>query len=660
MGGNTGTEHRADLDRQARISLVLEQVTARRVLGESVTDSSIVEAYPDLLPELEDALHSLKLVEQVRRSVGGNAAAWAAGKELDRTAETDGHNAIPGYELRGEIHRGGQGVVYEAIQQSTRRTVAIKIPLHGPFASRSLRRRFEREIELVSALKHPNIIAIIDSGLTLDGRPYLVMDRVDGLPIDLYVRKDRLALDRVLALFASVCAAVNHAHQRGVIHRDLKPSNILIDAYGSPRILDFGLAKAADYATDVTVSLGGELIGSLPYMSPEQALSGADVPDVRSDIYSLGVLLYLLLTGRHPYVVTGSIHEVVRSIVETPPMSLRRAWSAEGGVRGRHARSGRCPLDGELQAIVLKALEKEPERRYQSLGELERDVRQYLAGEPVEAKRQSTAYLLRKGVVRHWRLLTVAAAVAIVAVGGLVMFATNRRLAKFNEALTSVDAPYAIAIFDESGRCTHVNETAVRMAQAPSREAMIRSGNFHHLSTPAFTQAAERAMATGHYQFVRVVGTTNTGAIGYYEARFLPVHVGGHRVLLLNVHDMSSCVVPSGVLFIDPGRMTVIGADAECASLLGYEETSLVGEPVGLIEWNGAPAGAAAGDGSLGRFVQDVASDGTGWTPMLSLVGAAGECIDLGANGYLVTLDDKPAVSVRLLPVSAGKPADMR
>ncbi|MFQ5434929.1 MAG: protein kinase, partial [Anaerolineae bacterium] len=179
---------------------------------------------------------------------------------------------IEGYEILRELHRGGQGIVYQAIQKTTPRKVAIKVLLEGPFASERAKRRFEREIELVAQLRHPNIIAVFHSGRTADGRQYCVMDYVRGIPLDQYVHDHKLTLEDALKLFSTVCDAVNYAHQKGVIHRDLKPSNILVDSAGVSKVLDFGLAKQLAGPADSVVSLTSQVVGTLPYMSPEQLL----------------------------------------------------------------------------------------------------------------------------------------------------------------------------------------------------------------------------------------------------------------------------------------------------------------------------------------------------------------------------------------------------
>ncbi|MCP4249674.1 MAG: protein kinase [bacterium] len=358
---------------------------------------------------------------------------------------------IAGYRVLGELHRGGQGVVYEAIQESTKRQVAIKLLLEGQYAPSASLKRFEREIDLIARLHHPDIITVFDSGLTKDGARYCVMDYVEGRQLHQYVHENHLPLDETLRLFAQVCLAVQYAHQNGVIHRDLKPSNILVDAEGHPKVLDFGLAKLMTPPTDVTiVTVSREIIGTLPYMAPEQAQGSVDRIDTRTDVYALGVVLYQLLTGQFPYPLTGQITEIVQHIAETRPAPLTQQWSRESGVGGRTAkilRPGECPIDNEVQTIVLKGLAKEPDRRYQSTGELARDIGHYLAGEPIEAKRDRGWYVLRK-TIRRYRAPIIAATIAVILAG----LAVYQFTAMYRERAARVDAENRSLLFEADSR----------------------------------------------------------------------------------------------------------------------------------------------------------------------------------------------------------------
>ena len=316
------------------------------------------------------------------------------------------------YRLIGEIHRGGQGVVYKATQLSTQREVAIKVLLEGPFAGPADRNRFEREIQVLAGLRHPNIVTIHDSGTTA-GFFYFVMDYIPGSPLDEYVRDKEtatgkgLSIDKRLQLCAKICNAVNVAHLRGVIHRDLKPGNIRVDREGEPHILDFGLAKLSEVDASEKVetamrTVTGQFVGSLPWASPEQTEGRTDEVDVRTDVYSLGVLTYQILTGTFPYSVTGNMREVADNILNATPTPLRT----------------HCPqISDEVETIVLKCLSKEPTRRYQSAGELSRDIRRYLRGDAIDAKRDSTTYVLRKQLRKHKIPFTFACAFLFSIVG---------------------------------------------------------------------------------------------------------------------------------------------------------------------------------------------------------------------------------------------------
>jgi len=315
---------------------------------------------------------------------------------------------IRGYEIVGDLGEAGQGRVWRALQLSTHREVALKVPRVDLLRSRKALARFQREIELAARLNHPNIARIYDSG-THRGLYYYAMELIEGMPLDEYVRQRKLSTRQTMTLMQVVCEAVQHAHQNGVIHRDLKPSNILVSEDGRPHVVDFGLAitLSRDNAFR-TVSADGEVTGTPAYMSPEQAAGQHEQLDTRTDVYSLGVVLYELLTGGFPYDVDTSMVETLRHIGETDPI--------------RPSKTVRS-LDRDIDTMVLKALAKDPDRRYQSVTELRHDIEAWLAGLPIVARSDSSMYLLRKVIASHRYTSTVVGLLALIVVAfGYVSF----------------------------------------------------------------------------------------------------------------------------------------------------------------------------------------------------------------------------------------------
>jgi tetratricopeptide (TPR) repeat protein/predicted Ser/Thr protein kinase len=319
-------------------------------------------------------------------------------------------DTIAEYTLDHIIGEGGMGAVYLAHQKNPQREVALKIIRPG-LATKSILRRFELEAQLLGRLQHPGIAQIYEAGTFDTARgptPFFAMELIRGEPLDRYSETNALGIRARLALFVHIAEAVHHAHTKGIIHRDLKPGNILVTDDGQPKILDFGVARAtdADVQTATMQTDVGQLVGTVPYMSPEQVAADPTAIDLRSDVYALGILLYELLAGRLPYDLRQRVlHEAVRIIREDDPAPLS---SADRSLRG------------DVETIVAKALEKDPERRYQSASELAEDVQRFLEDKPIVARPPSTIYQLKKFARRNKALVTGVAAVFFVLIAGVV------------------------------------------------------------------------------------------------------------------------------------------------------------------------------------------------------------------------------------------------
>jgi WD40 repeat protein len=343
----------------------------------------VCEGRPELRAEVEELLAAHQqagplleapLPAEVVRSALAEALSMGVPRQIGR------------YRIRRLIASGGMGAVYEAEQESPRRAVAVKV-LRRDVASPSALRRFEHEAELLARLQHPAIAQVFEAGMHDDGAgavPYFALEYLErARPITEHGLKEGLPARARLELFATLCDAVHHGHQRGIIHRDLKPSNVLVDGRGQLKIIDFGIARCTDSDVAVTTlrTEVGQLIGTIQYMSPEQCEADPQAIDTRSDVYSLGVLLYELLSGRMPYDVSGlPLHEATRVVRMESPRKL-------GAIDARWR--------GDVETIAAKALEKDRERRYRSAAELADDVRRHLAGEAIAARPATVAYQLR-------------------------------------------------------------------------------------------------------------------------------------------------------------------------------------------------------------------------------------------------------------------------
>ena len=350
-------------------------------------------------------------------------------------AEGPGSRIGP-YKLLQQIGEGGMGVVFMAEQQEpVCRKVALKIIKPG-MDNQQVIARFEAERQALAMMDHQNIARVLDAGTTASGRPYFVMELIHGVPITQFCDHTRLTPRERLALFVPVCQAIQHAHQKGIIHRDIKPSNVLVTMYDDkpvPKVIDFGVAKAIEQRlTEKTMfTQFGALVGTFEYMSPEQVEMNAFGVDTRSDIYSLGVLLYELLTGTTPLERTllreAALDEMVRLIreEEAPRPSLRLSSSNNlpkiaAARKTEPARLSKL-VRGEIDWIVMKCLEKDRSRRYETANGVARDLERYLADEPVEACPPSSSYRLRKFARKYKKALATAAAFAVLLVAGAVM-----------------------------------------------------------------------------------------------------------------------------------------------------------------------------------------------------------------------------------------------
>jgi tetratricopeptide (TPR) repeat protein/predicted Ser/Thr protein kinase len=353
------------------------------------------------------------------------AAEAIAAAARDSLALVAGRRIGP-YRIVRELGHGGMGVVYlaERADAAFEKKTAIKV-VRGGFAGEVVRQRFRDERRILATLEHPNIAALFDGGTTDEGLPYVVMEYVDGVPLDVYCATNRLPLVARLELFRQVCGAVQFAHQRLVIHRDIKSRNILVTADGTPKLLDFGIAKLLEpgAAQEAQTRIGLRAF-SLDGASPEQ-IRGEPMT-VTSDVYALGVLLYQLIAGQPPYGAAPLTDaDLIRAICDDAPVRLRTA-----ALEGTH-----FDVSVELEWVVLKALRKEPDRRYGSVEQLAEDIRRFLSGLPVVAGPDSRRYRARKFVVRHRTFVAAGALLTLSLVAGLTATLWQARVAERQRAL---------------------------------------------------------------------------------------------------------------------------------------------------------------------------------------------------------------------------------
>jgi serine/threonine protein kinase/Tfp pilus assembly protein PilF len=505
------TEERAAvLDRECQGDPELRRKVEALLQAHDRAGSFLEEAAPGLAePDPAATLAGTETRAGNGTSPGGTSAGFQMDTQLEQAARVAARPVPEGpgsrigpYKLLQKIGEGGMGSVYMAEQEvPVRRRVALKIIKPG-MDSEQVIRRFEAERQALALMDHPGIARVLDAGATESGRPYFVMELVNGVPITEYCDRQRLGPRERLELFTHVCAAVQHAHQKGIIHRDLKPSNVLvtlIDGKPVPKVIDFGVAKAIDQRlTERTLfTQFGGIVGTLEYMSPEQAaLSGVDI-DTRSDIYSLGVLIYELLTGTTPLVrerlQESAYLEILRRIreEEPPPPSSRLSESGEtlpsiSAQRRTEPERLRRLVRGELDWIVMKALDKDRSRRYETASGLARDIERYLGDEPVEAGPPSARYRLGKLLRKHRGLVATTAAFAgLLLMGALVSTYLAVRSTRAEQAARDA----AIQAQEAEKRATDQRDKA-RAAEAEARAVS------EFLQNDLLAQAGSRAQAS--------------------------------------------------------------------------------------------------------------------------------------------------------------------
>ncbi len=442
-------------------------------------------------------------------------------------------SAVGPFKILRCLGAGGMGRVYEAEQQQPRRRVALKVLARG-LASRSTLRRFRSEIEVLGNLQHPGIAQLYEAGTFDEGEggvPWFAMELIDeATSILRYAAAHKLDKRARLMLFTQVCDAVAHGHLKGIVHRDLKPGNILIDHSGSPRLIDFGIARATESDINVT-TIGthtGALLGTIAYMSPEQCRGDSREIDIRSDVYSLGVILYELLTGTKPYDLSHtSIIGASRIVQETAPIPMSRADRA---------------LRGDLETIVAAAMEKDPDRRYQSARECADDIRRLLAGEPIRARPPSTLYLARCFVQRHRAASVIAGAAASLLITASVV-STSLYVESESQRKRADEAAQAEA--DGRSRSQIVSAISPPQSIGKIRSAIgsLTEGSWEHYYASLAADESHRVLHPGmvHLGFAGSVSSDGTHALLW--RRDLPIQV--IDVETGDVHSHMS-VVPLG------------------------------------------------------------------------------------------------------------------
>lgn len=481
---------------------------------------------------LEDFMANARLLARFRRVIG-------TGAEPKASAPVD---LVPGYQILDEISRGSQGVIYKAIQERTKRVVALKMLLQGTFATEKQRRRFEREVEIAAALKHPGIVTIYDVTLVRGGRYAYAMEFIDGVRLDEWRPPGKNAREKresILRLFIRVCDAAQYAHYNGVMHRDLKPANIIVDGAGGPHVLDFGIAKATGSShTGAVATMTAEFAGTLAYASPEQVAGNPELVDARTDVYSLGVMLYLLLCERPPSSLEGSILDVATRIRTEEPAKPRSIDPS---------------IEADLEAVMLHALRKDPAERYQSPGSLGRDLERCLAGEPVTVKRDSGWYMFRKTISRHRRLITALVSVALLLLAsvGAVAYSTIQAIVARGHAASEREK--AVAETVRVGALSAVLREILPPARVrpPSPEArQVDEGLQRLRGKVALGYVADDPAREAAAQMILALAYRDRGILAFSEeaqrlamCRLIAEHGETHPAVAQALHDLAGILL---------------------------------------------------------------------------------------------------------------------